>query len=133
MNIALMSHEAKHELMIEFCTAYGGVLSSHNLCATDLIGKLVSQATGLKISRLLPRELGGDQQLSSRISCGEIDLLLFFRDPNDSGERAQHEADMLSQCDMQNIPLATNISTAEPLIHSLSNGDLDYLTWRNGK
>jgi methylglyoxal synthase len=131
LNIALISHEAKHELMIEFCIAYGGVLSQHSLCATDLTGKLVSEATGMKIARLMPRELGGDQQISSRISCGEVDLLLFFRDPNDNAARAQYEAHMLRLCDMHNIPVATNISTAEPIIQSLSSGDLDYLTWRS--
>ncbi|MCL2023343.1 MAG: methylglyoxal synthase [Oscillospiraceae bacterium] len=130
MNIALTSHNAKHELMIEFCIAYGSVLSRHTLFATDLTAKLVSDATGLKIIRLLPRELGGDQQIASRISCREVDMLLFFRDPNDKAERAQHEAQLLRLCDTQNIPVATNISTAEPIIHSLINGDLDYLTWR---
>ena len=81
MNIALIAHDSKKELLVQFCIAYCGILSKHHLCATGTTGKMVAQATGLNIQRYLSGAQGGDQQISARISCNEIDLLLFFRDP----------------------------------------------------
>ena len=126
MNIAVIAHDSKKELMVQFCIAYCGILSRHNLCATGTTGKLVSEATGLEIQRFLSGSHGGDQQISSRIACNEIDLLLFFRDPSKTHEI--NEMNMLRLCDVHNIPVATNIATAEVLIHGLERGDLD---WRN--
>ncbi|MEG0752007.1 MAG: methylglyoxal synthase [Oscillospiraceae bacterium] len=128
MNIALIAHDSKKELMVQFCIAYCGVLSRHNLCATGTTGKLVSEATGLKIQKFMSGAQGGDQQISARISCNEIDLLLFFRDPISAKAHEPNEMKLLQQCDMQNVPVATNIATAEVLIHGLERGDLD---WRN--
>ncbi len=128
MNIALIAHDSKKELMVQFCIAYCGILSRHNLCATGTTGRMVSEATGLQITQYLSGSFGGSQQISARISCDEIDLLLFFRDPIASKENEQNENDMLRLCDMRNIPLATNIASAEVLIHGLERGDLD---WRN--
>ena len=81
MNIALTAHDAKKELMVQFCIAYCGILSRHNLCATGTTGKLVEEATGLSVHRFLSGPQGGDQQIAARISCNEIDLVLYFRDP----------------------------------------------------
>ena len=81
MTIALIAHDAKKELMIQFCIAYCGILSRHTLCATGTTGKQVAEATGLRIQRYLSGSQGGDQQIAARISCNEIDVLLFFRDP----------------------------------------------------
>ena len=128
MNIALIAHDSKKELMVQFCIAYCGVLSRHNLCATGTTGKLVSEATGLSIQRFLSGSQGGDQQISSRIACNEIDLLLFFRDPMTSKSHEVNEMNMLRLCDVHNIPMATNIAPAAALIHGLERGDLD---WRN--
>ena len=128
MNIALIAHDSKKELMVQFCIAYCGVLSRHNLWATGTTGKLVSEATGLSIQRFLSGKQGGDQQISARIAYDEIDLLLFFRDALADKTREVNEMDMLRLCDVHNIPLATNIATAEVLIHGLERGDLD---WRN--
>ncbi len=125
MNIAIIAHDKKKELMVQFCIAYCGILSRHNLCATGTTGKLVSEATGLNIQKYLSGSQGGDEQISARISCNEIDLLLYFRDPITP---QPNEANLLRLCDVHNIPVATNIATAEALIHSLENGDLD---WRN--
>ena len=80
MNIALTAHDAKKELMVQFCIAYCGILSRHTLCGTGTTGKMVSEATGLKLQRFLSGPQGGDQQIAARISCDEIDLLLFFRE-----------------------------------------------------
>ena len=128
MNIAVIAPDSKKELMVQFCIAYCGILSRHNLCATGTTGKLVSEATGLEIQRFLSGSHGGDQQISSRIACNEIDLLLFFRDPMTSKTHEINEMNMLRLCDVHNIPVATNIATAEVLIHGLERGDLD---WRN--
>ena len=128
MNIALMAHDSKKELMVQFCIAYSGILSHHNLCATGTTGKMVSEATGLEIFRFLSGTYGGDQQIASRIACNEIDLLLFFRDPITPRPVEMSGADLLRLCDVHNIPVATNIATAEALIHALERGDLD---WRD--
>lgn len=127
MNIAITAHDAKKELMVQFCIAYCGILSRHSLCATGTTGKLVSEATGLKVQRFLSGSQGGDQQISARIACNEIDLLLFFRDPLQKSNEANYQ-NLLHLCDMNNIPVATNIATAEVLIHGLERGDLD---WRD--
>lgn len=128
MNIALLAHDAKKELMVQFCIAYCGVLSRHTLCATGATGKLVSEATGLEIQRYLSGSQGGDQQIAARIGCDEIDLLLIFHDPLSAKPYESNYSDLLRLCDVHNIPVATNIATAEVLIHGLERGDLD---WRN--
>ena len=127
MNIALIAHDAKKELMVQFCSAYCGILRRHNLCAPGTTGKMVAEATGLNIVRFMAGSQGGDQQIASRISCNEIDLLMFFRDPNAKANEPD-EASLLRLCDVYNIPMATNIATAEALIHALEHGDLD---WRD--
>lgn len=128
MNIALIAHDTKKELMVQFCIAYCGVLSKHNLCATGTTGKMVAEATGLNVQRYLSGSQGGDQQIAARISCNEIDLLLFFRDPISVKPHEPNDMNLLRLCDLHNIPVATNIATAEALIHSLERGDLD---WRD--
>ncbi len=126
MNIALIAHDAKKELMIQFCIAYCGVLSRHNLFATGTTGKVVSEATGLDIVKFLSGQQGGAQQIASRISCDEVDLLLLFRDPLKPKPSEPDEKVLLGLCDVHNIPVATNIATAEVLIHGLERGDLDW-------
>ena len=85
MTIALIAHDSKKELMVQFCTAYCRILSQHKLVATGTTGKLISEATGLQIQRFLAGVQGGDQQIASRIACNEVDLLLFFRRSPRSG------------------------------------------------
>ena len=126
MNIALIAHDAKKELMVQFCIAYSGILSQHNLCATGTTGKLVSEATGLRIFRFLSGGQGGAQQIASRISYNEIDLLLFLRDPLTLKPHEPDDANLIRLCDVHSIPVATNIATAEALIHALEKGDLDW-------
>ena len=128
MEIAIIAHDVKKELITQFCIAYCGILSKHSLCATGTTGKLVSEATGLNIERYLSGSQGGAQQIGSRIACDEIDLLLLFRDPLNPKPGEPNEANLLRLCDVHNIPVATNIATAEALIHSLERGDLD---WRD--
>ena len=128
MNIAVIAQDTKKELMVQFCIAYCGILSKHNLCATGITGKLVSEATGLNVVRFLSGSQGGDQQIAARIGYNEIDLLLLFRDPLNKKSTEPNEDNLLRLCDVHNIPVATNIATAEALIHSLERGDLD---WRD--
>lgn len=128
MTIALIAHDAKKELMIQFCIAYCGILSKQTLCATGTTGKLVSEATGLHVERYLSGKQGGDQQIAARIACNEIDMVLFFRDPLTVKEHEPNEMTLLRLCDVHNIPIATNIATGEMLIHGLERGDLD---WRS--
>lgn len=126
MTIALIAHDTKKELMVQFCIAYCGILNRYNLVATGTTGKTVSEATGLKISSFLSGSQGGAQQIASRIGCDEIDLLLMFRDPISAKQGEPDEQALLHLCDVHNIPVATNIATAEILIHGLERGDLDW-------
>ena len=128
MNIALIADDAKKELMVQFCIAYCGILSRHKLCASGTTGKLVAEATGLAVTTFMSGSQGGDEQIVARISCDEIDLVLFLRDPLSSVQHEINELNLLRLCDVHSIPLATNIATAEMLIHGLERGDLD---WRD--
>lgn len=127
MNIALIAHDSRKELMTQFCIAYCGTLSKHELFATATTGRLVSEATGLEIKRFMSGAQGGVQQISSLIACGEIDMLLFFRDPMNAKAHEPNEQSILRLCDVHNIPMATNMATAESLIMGLDRGDF---AWR---
>ncbi len=125
MDIALIADDTKKELMTQFCIAYCGILSKHKICATNITGKYVSEATGLQIERLLPGKQGGTQQITSRLSYNEIDVLLYFRSTSqDNFDEA--DLNLLRMCDVHNVPIATNIATAEVLICALDRGDLDW-------
>ena len=126
MTIALIAHDAKKELMVQFCIAYCGILSKHNICATNVTGKYVQEATGLEIEKLLAGSHGGEQQIASRISYNEIDVLLFFRSTTPNHSLDESESNLLRMCDVHNVPVATNIATAEVLICALDHGDLDW-------
>lgn len=126
MTIAIIADDAKKELMVQFCIAYCGILSRYNLVSTGATGKTVEEATGLKIAKFLSGPQGGAQQIAARIGCDEVDLLLMFRDHLDSKPESPDEQVLLRLCDVHNIPVATNIATAEMLIHGLDRGDLDW-------
>ncbi len=127
MNIALIAHDSKKELMVQFCIAYCGILAKHSICATGTTGKLVSEATGLNVQRFLTGAQGGDQQIGARITYNEIDMVLFFRDPLASVSETDVMT-LLRLCDINNVPMATNVATAEMLILGLDRGDLDWRT-----
>ena len=126
MNIALLAHDGKKELMVQFCIAYCGILAGHDICATGTTGKLVSEATGLPVTLYLSSAQGGAQQIGARIAYNEIDLLLFFRNPLNPKPYEPNDHDLLRLCDMHNIPVATNIATAESLVRGIERGDLDW-------
>ena len=127
LNIALLANDGKKELMVQFCIAYCGILAGHDLCATKTTGKLISDATGLPLTLCLPANQGGSQQIGARITYNEIDLVLYFCDPDD--EDGQRRVNAIARlCDRYTIPFASNAATAEVLIQGLRRGDLD---WRN--
>jgi methylglyoxal synthase len=127
MNIALIAHDSKKELMIQFCIAYYGTFCKHSLYATGTTGKVVNDVTKLKLKKFLSGSQGGIQQIISLISCNEIDILFFFRDPLSAKEDTRpDDMNILRICDRHNIPTATNIATGEALIHALGRGDLDW-------
>ena len=126
MNIGLVAHDAKKKLMQNFCIAYRGILSKHELFATETTGILVENVTNLSIHKYLAGHLGGKQQIGSQIEHNEMDLLIFFRDPLSPRSHEPDVNDIVKLCDMYNIPIATNIATAEALILALDRGDLDW-------
>ena len=126
MEIAIIAHDLKKELMTQFCIAYCGILSKHNLCATSITAKYISEATGLEIERLLSGVQGGTQQIASRISCNEIDVLLYFKDTRPDAVPDEVEIELLRLSDLYNVPVATNIATAEIVVTALDRGDLDW-------
>ena len=128
MNIALLAHDRRKELMVQFCIAYCGILSGHSISATNTTGRIVSEATGLPITLYLSCNQGGSQQIGSRIAYNELDMVLFFTDPLLIEDYQSSVMEIARLCDQYNVPFATNVATAEVLIHGLSRGDLD---WRD--
>ena len=127
MNITLMAHDKKKELMVQFCTAYKSILAKHSLSATAATGRLVSEATGLPVTLFLSKNQGGHQQIDARIAYNEIDLVIMFSDPNDTDPwEDQRIMRTLRLCDSSNVPCATNLASAEMLILGLQRGDLDW-------
>ena len=128
MEIAIIADNNKKELMAQFCIAYCGILSRHHLCATHTTGHYIADATGLSIDTLMPGGVGGMEQITSRISYNEIDLVFYFRSTDPSKEPSEAELNLLRLCDVYNIPLATNIATAEVLVTALEAGSFN---WRD--
>ena len=126
MEIAIIANDSKKELMTQFCIAYCGILSKHHLCATGITAKYISEATGLEIEKLLSGEHGGEEQIISRLAYNEIDVLLNFRDTKPGITFNEVENELMRMCDMYNVPVATNIATAEVIILALDRGDLDW-------
>ena len=125
MNIALIAHNNRKELMVQFCTAYCGILAKHTLCATATTGQMVAEATGLTIHRFMSFYHGGGQQIGARIAYNELDIVLCFDDPN-TKEPSPDIIYISRLCDKNNIPYASNIATAEMLVLGLARGDLDW-------
>lgn len=126
MNIALMAHDRKKELMVQFCIAYCGILSTHSLCATNTTGRMIAEATGLPVTLYHSCEQGGAQQICARLTYNELDLVIFFEDPARLGSK--EVSDIAHMCDQMNVPFATNVATAEVLVRGLQDGLLD---WRD--
>ena len=126
MTIAILAHDSRKELALQFCTAYSAILSKNVVIATGTTGRMLAQTTGLPVHCYLSGKLGGVQQITSRVACDEVDLVLFFRDPLKVDASSLNEQNLLRLCDMHGVPIATNIATAEVLLRGLDQGDLDY-------
>ncbi|MBR1450662.1 MAG: methylglyoxal synthase [Lachnospiraceae bacterium] len=126
MNIGLIAHDSKKKLMQNFCIAYRGALSKHKLCATGTTGRLIEEVTNLSVHKYLAGNLGGEQQIGAQIEHNEIDLMIFLRDPLAPDMHKPDVNYIVRLCDMHNIPLATNLATAELLIKSLDRGDMEW-------
>ncbi|MEN2464855.1 methylglyoxal synthase [Ornithinibacillus sp. FSL M8-0202] len=133
MNIALVAHDKKKQAMINFALAYKHVLEKHQLFATGTTGKLITEETGLAIHRFLSGPLGGDQQIGAMIANNEMDMVIFFRDPLTAQPHEPDVSALIRLCDVHQIPLATNLSSAEIFIHGLEHGSLDWRKIMKGK
>lgn len=126
MNIGLIAHDSKKTLMQNFCIAYRGILSKHEIYATETTGRLVEEVTNLTVHKFLAGPLGGMQQLGSQIAQNSIDALIFLRDPMVVQSKTLNINDVVRLCDTHNIPMATNLATAELIILAIDRGDLDW-------
>lgn len=126
MNVGLIAHDAKKKLMQNFCIAYRGILSKHTLYGTGTTGRLIEEVTNLSVHKYLAGHLGGEQQLGSQIEHNEIDLVIFLRDPLTPKSHEPDINNVMRLCDMHNIPIATNLATAELLIKALERGDMEW-------
>ena len=126
MNIGLVAHVSKKKLMQNFCIAYRNILAKNNLYATGTTGRLVEEVTNLSVHKFLAGHLGGTQQLGAQIEHNNIDLVIFLRDPFRVKSNEPDVNNIVRICDANNIPLATNLATAELLIKALDRGDLDW-------
>lgn len=127
MNIGFIADDSKKKLMQNFCIAYRGILNKHSLYATGTTGRLIEEATTLTVNKFLEGSLDGAQQFASQIENNSMDLVFYFRDPNEvSPTNTRRVQTVLHLCDIYSIPLATNLATAELLIRSLDSGDLEW-------
>ena len=126
MNIALIAHDDKKKLMQNFCIAYRNILNKNTLYATGTTGRLIEEVTNLTLHKYLTGHLGGEQQMAAAIEQNEIDLLIFLRDPLTNKKHEPDVANLVRLCDMHNIPVATNLASAELLLKSLDRGDFEW-------
>ena len=126
MNIGLIAHDAKKKLMQNFCVAYRGILAKHTLFATGTTGRLVEEVTNLTVHKYLAGHLGGEQQLGAQIEDNDLDLVIFLRDPLQPKPHEPNVSNVLRLCDVHNIPVATNLATAELLIKSMERGEFEF-------
>lgn len=121
MKIALIAHDKKKGDMIDLAVKYRDVLDGKELFATGTTGTMVMGETGLKITRMKSGPLGGDQQIGSMIAEGNMDMVIFLRDPLTAQPHEPDVSALLRLCDVQSIPLATNVRSAEIMLSALRN------------
>lgn len=124
MRIALIAHDKKKSDMINLAIKYKDTLAKHTLYATGTTGTLVMGETGLSINRMKSGPLGGDQQIGSMVAEGKLDLIVFLRDPLTSQPHEPDVSALLRLCDVQSIPLATNVKSAEIMLNALSKNEI---------
>ncbi len=128
MNIGIIAHNSKKSLIEDFCIAYKGILAKHNVYATGTTGRRIEDVTNLHVHKFLAGTIGGDKQFIEMIERDYMDLVILFYNPLMIAENEPNIAQIARYCDQYNIPVATNIATAECLILGLARGDLD---WRD--
>lgn len=126
MNIGIIAHNSKKSLIEDFCIAYKGILAKHQVYATGTTGRRIEEVTNLRVYKFLPGAVGGDKQFTEMIERGDMDLVIFFYNPMMIDPKEPDVVSISRCCDQYNIPVATNIATAECLILSLDRGDLDW-------
>ena len=126
MNVGLIAHDSKKKLMQNLCIAYRSILAKHTLYATGTTGRLIEEVTNLNIHKFLAGHIGGEEQLGAMIDQNQIDLVIFFRDPLNARSNEPDVNKAIRLCDIHNVPLATNIASAEMLLKSLERGDLEW-------
>lgn len=122
MNIAVIAHDKKKAELVELIKKYKNTLEKHTLYATGTTGLRVEEGTGLNVHRFKSGPLGGDQQIGAYISDQKIDLVFFIRDPLTPQPHEPDISALLRLCDVYEIPLATNVGTAEPILQALEAG-----------
>lgn len=132
MYIALIAHDRKKDDIVRFALAYKEILAKHDLYATGTTGKKIQEATGLPVHRFQSGPLGGDQEIGAMIAKNEMDIVIFFRDPLTAQPHEPDISALMRLCDVYNVPLATNMGTAEVLIRGLERGDINWRTVLRG-
>lgn len=125
MNIALIAHDKKKDDLIRLVRAYAHILKHHQLFATGTTGKRVAEATGLPVHCYKSGPLGGDQEIGAAVARGEMDMILFFRDPLTAQPHEPDVSALMRLCDVYSIPLATNMGGSEILVRSIAQGDFE--------
>ena len=126
MNIGFIAHNSKKSLIEDFCIAYKGILAKHQVYATGTTGRRIEEVTNLHVHKFLAGSVGGDKQFMEMIARGDMDFVIFFYNPSMIDPKEPDVFEITRCCDQYNIPVATNIATAESLILGLDRGDLDW-------
>ena len=129
MKVGIIAHNSKKALIEDFCIAYKGILSKHDIYATGTTGRRIEEVTSLRVHKFLPGTIGGDKQFTEMIQRGAMAMVIFFYNPAMVDQKEPDMKTIVQACDQNTIPVATNIATAEMLILGLGRGDLD---WRLG-
>ncbi|MEI3245552.1 MAG: methylglyoxal synthase [Lachnospiraceae bacterium] len=126
MNIGFIASNSKKSLIEDFCIAYKGILSKHQVYATGTTGRRIEEVTNLRVHKFLAGSVGGDKQFMEMIARGDMDMVIFFYNPTMIDPKEPDVFEVTKCCDQYNVPIATNIATAESLILGLDRGDLDW-------
>ena len=128
MNLGIIAHNSKKVLIEDFCIAYKNILAKHEVYATGTTGRRIEEVTNLHVYKFLPGSVGGDKQFMDMIERNCMDMVIFFYNPSMIDPKEPDVYQITRCCDQYNIPVASNIATAESLILGLARGDLDWRT-----
>lgn len=126
MKVGLIAHDSKKKSMQDLCIAYKRIFAKNQVYATNTTGRLIEDVTDLKIHKFHPGHLGGKEQMASLIANNEMDMVIFLRNPDSPTAHEPDVNDVVKLCDRYNIPIATNLATAELLILALEHGELEW-------